>query len=131
MTLLMSSSYFPQNLMPRSDVQQKISKNVLKSGILTKINLKYYITSWKKLGLSINFCFLIIFLCGKRTCRSTVMMKNSMEKHRMYPEWRPCQMVKKNSVATWDKVLFPRNFNRLNTCLKKGKSQNHKSPFWS
>lgn len=60
------------------------------------------------------------------------MMKNSMEKHRMYPEWRPCQIDKKKSVATWDKVLLPRNFNRLNTCLCKeeGRGKNNNKMSW-
>lgn len=59
------------------------------------------------------------FLSLQHTCLSTVMMKNSMEKHRMYPEWRPCQIVRKRSVVTWDRVLLPKNFNRLKTCLKQ------------
>lgn len=56
----------------------------------------------------------------KLTCLSTVMMMNSKEKHMMYPEWRPCQTVRKKSVMIWDSDLLPRILNRLKTFLRKG-----------
>lgn len=71
-----------------------------------------------------------LHLLGACTCLSTVMMKNSMEKHSRYPEWRPCQTVRKRSVVTWDRVLLPRNFNLLKTCLQTEKRKSYGLFLW-